>query len=221
MGETIEEKKQKLNHFYNFTFGMKKITKESLAQLFSDDASFDSLYSLRAKQLSSIHWTPLQIAIKAAQFLTAGSGENILDIGSGVGKFCIIAAHYFPDHNFHGVEQRKALVDEAIIAQNATESCNTKFIHGNFTELDTRPYSHFYFYNSFNENVFHYKPIDNLIDVSVALYESYLDHLYMMLEEKPSGTRLATYHWQLHHLPPAYKVVQDIPGQHLQFWIKF
>ncbi|WP_442589143.1 methyltransferase domain-containing protein [Pedobacter sp. AW31-3R] len=188
--------------------------------LFSSDAAFDSLYTLRAQQLSSIHWTPLKIALKAAQFLTEGPGNHILDIGSGVGKFCLIAAHYFPDHNFHGVEQRKTLIDEAIFAQNATDITNTTFIHTNFTELDTALYDHFYFYNSFSENIFHYKPIDNLIEASAQLYDSYLDHLYRMLEEKPPGTRLATYHWQHHQIPTAYKRVQHITGQDLKFWIK-
>lgn len=189
--------------------------------LFSSDAAFDSLYTLRAQQLSSIHWTPLKIALKAAQFLTEGSGNHILDIGSGVGKFCLIAAHYFPDHNFHGVEQRKTLIDEAIFAQNATGISNATFIHKNFTELDTVPYDHFYFYNSFSENIFHYKPIDNLIEASPQLYDSYLDHLYQMLEEKPPGTRLATYHWQQHQIPADYKRVQHITDQELKFWIKY
>lgn len=187
---------------------------------FLSDEAFDSLYTLRAQQLSSIHWTPLQIAIKAATFLTAGTGKHILDIGSGVGKFCIIAAHYFPDHVFYGVEQRKALINEAIIAQNATATTNVHFVYGNFTELETDNYDHFYFYNSFSENIFHYKPIDNLVDASAALYDSYIEHLHQVLEEKPPGTRLATFHCNDHQIPPNYKRVAHITGQQLKFWIK-
>lgn len=187
---------------------------------FLSDAAFDSLYSLRAQQLSSIHWTPLQVAIKAASFLTSGIGKNILDIGSGVGKFCIIGAHYFPEYNFYGVEQRKALIDEAIIAQNATSTTNAHFIHANFTELDSGQYDHFYFYNSFSENIFHYKPIDNLVDSSAAIYNSYLEHLQQMLEEKPSGTRLATFHCENDQIPISYKRQYHMTGQELKLWIK-
>lgn len=187
---------------------------------FLNDAIFDSLYSLRAQQLSSIHWTPIEIAKKAAAHLTAGSGKNILDIGSGVGKFCIVAAHFFPEFIFHGVEQRKTLVDEAIIAQNATNTLNVNFIHANFNELDMEHYDHFYFYNSFSENIFHYKPIDNLVDCSAEIYHEYLTQFYELLEDKPSGTRLATFHCPDNYIPSGYKPLRRITGESLVLWIK-
>jgi len=188
--------------------------------LFSSDAAFDSLYSLRAQQLSSMHWTPLNIAKKAAEHLSAGAGKAILDIGSGVGKFCLVAAHYFPGHFFYGVEQRKALIDEAIIAQNATYMCNVKFIHANFNELDMDQYDHFYFYNSFSENIVHYKPIDNLIQTSAEIYDEYLSQFYELLENKPPGTRLATFHCPDDYVPPAYKRSRHTTGEPLSLWIK-
>ena len=187
---------------------------------FSSDAAFDSLYTLRVQQLSSIHWTPIAIAKKAAAHLTAAGGKNILDIGSGAGKFCIVAGHFFPDFIFHGVEQRKALVDEAIIAQNATSTQNVKFIHANFNELDMEAYDHFYFYNSFRENIFHYKPIDNLINSSAAIYEEYITQFYELLEDKPAGTRLAAFHCPDDYVPPAYKRIKHITGESLSLWIK-
>jgi len=188
--------------------------------IFSSDAEFDSIYSLRARQLSSIHWTPLDIAKKAAEHLTNGNGKNILDIGSGVGKFCIVGAHYYKENMFHGIEQRKALHDEALIAQKTTDSQNTNFIYGNFTELDMDLYDHFYFYNSFSENIYHYKPIDNLVNASAELYYSYLDHFYSVLDDKPAGTRLATFHCQDHQIPPSYKRVKHITGEQLKLWVK-
>lgn len=187
---------------------------------FSSDAAFDNLYSLRAQQLSSIHWTPIDIAIKAATHLTGGKGRNIIDIGSGVGKFCLVAAHNFPDYIFHGVEQRKALVDEAIIAQNATKLINVNFIHANFNELNMDEYEHIYFYNSFSENLFHYKPIDNLINCSQDIYDEYLKMFYELLEDKPSGTRVATFHCSNEYIPPAYKRVNHMTGEALKLWIK-
>lgn len=187
---------------------------------FSSDAAFDTLYSLRVQQLSSIHWTPIEVAKKAAAHLTGGTGKNILDIGSGAGKFCIIAAHNFPDHFFYGVEQRRALIDEAIIAQNATNTLNAKFIHANFNELNMEPFDHFYFYNSFSENLFHYKPIDNLVQSSAAIYEEYLSQFYHLLESKPPGTRLATFHCPDGYVPPDYKRIRHSTGETLSLWIK-
>jgi cyclopropane fatty-acyl-phospholipid synthase-like methyltransferase len=187
---------------------------------FSSDAAFDTLYSLRAQQLSSMHWTPLEIAKRAAEHLTKGTGKHILDIGSGVGKFCIAAAYYFPGYTFYGVEQRKALIDEAIIAQNATNVSNVTFIHANFNELDMDQFDHFYFYNSFSENIVHYKPIDNLIQTSTEIYKEYLSQLYTLLEEKPPGTRLATYHCPNDYVPPAYKRLKYTTGDTLSLWLK-
>jgi len=187
---------------------------------FSSDIEFDALYSLRARQLSSIHWTPVEVAKRAAFHLSGGAGKNILDIGSGVGKFCLVAAYYFPEHFFSGVEQRKALVDEAIIAQNATNILNVNFIHANFNEINMDSYDHFYFYNSFSENLFHYKPIDNLISTSEEIYDEYLQQFYQLMEEKRSGTRLATFHCPDGYVPPAYKSVNHVTGDPLRLWIK-
>lgn len=188
--------------------------------IFSSDTEFDSMYSLRAQQLSSIHWTPIEVAKRAALHLCGGSGKNILDIGSGVGKFCIVAAHYFPDYIFYGVEQRKALVDEAIIAQKSTNTENVEFINGNFNSLRMDNYDHFYLYNSFSENLFHYKPIDNLISTSDEIYQEYLQQFYELLDDKQSGTRLATYYCPDGYVPPDYKSVKHITGDPLKLWIK-
>ena len=192
----------------------------TMDKTFTSDAEFDSLYSLRAQQLSAIHWTPIEIAKKAALHLCSGKGSDILDIGSGTGKFCLVAGHYFPDFNFTGVEQRKALVDEAIITQTATKVLNVKFIHANFNELDTDRYDHFYLYNSFSENLFHYKPIDNLVSTSVEIYNEYRNQFYELLENKPQGTRVATFHCPDGYLPADYKSVKYTSGDPLKLWIK-
>lgn len=191
-----------------------------MTDFFSSDAVFDLLYSLRAQQLSSIHWTPVEVAKRAAFHLTGGEGKNILDIGSGVGKFCLVAGHFFPAHVFHGVEQRKALVNEAIIAQKATGILNVNFTHANFNEIEMDSYDHFYFYNSFSENLFHYKPIDNLVSTSDEIYEEYLKQFYELLEDKQSGTRLATFYCPDGYVPPDYKHINHMPGDPLKLWIK-
>lgn len=188
--------------------------------LFSVDEAFDNLYSLRAKQLSSVHWTPVQIAREAAAFLCAGGGANILDIGSGVGKFCIVGAHYNPTFTFYGIEQRKSLTDEALFAQKATRLNNIKFTEGNFSEMDMDMYDHFYFYNSFMENLDFQKPIDNLISTSTEIFTAYNLQLQEMLDSRPAGTRLATYHTDQQLIPISYKKINYKTGDKLILWIK-
>ena len=60
------------------------------------DKHFNQLYPIAVQVMSERHWTPLHIAMQAASFLGERAGSKILDIGSGVGKFCLAAAVHHP-----------------------------------------------------------------------------------------------------------------------------
>src|SRR5258706_8089425 len=120
---------------------------------FNSDLQFDLLYPESIQRLARRHWTPLHVARMASGFLVTGEGIRILDIGSGVGKFCLSAAYYKPHSFFEGVEQRSGLIGHAETARDMLGLFNVAFIHGNFTQLDFKRYTHFYFYNSFFENL--------------------------------------------------------------------
>ena len=111
-----------------------------------NDAVFDLLYPERIRKLSREHWTPMGIAKKSAKFLAAEPGKKILDIGSGVGKFCFIGAHYSPEVSFYGIEQREELYQYALATRELTAAKNVNFIHGNFTQIDLADFDHFYFF---------------------------------------------------------------------------
>ena len=68
--------------------------------------AFDALYPPGIIALANRHWTPVAVARMAAQYLVSRPGEKILDIGSGVGKFCFVGAASTEGH-FTGVEQRE------------------------------------------------------------------------------------------------------------------
>lgn len=185
-----------------------------------DDSIFDSFFPERIKKISKVHWTPLAIAKKAASFLAPFPGSKILDIGSGIGKFCISAAHAFPDSEFHGVEQRKDLFDMAVEAQRRSELRNVRFLHGNFTEWNLEYYDSIYFYNAFAENLIDVARIDESIDYSPGLYAYYSNYLCKALENKASGTRLVTYHGYVHNIPLGYELVKQDLNKPLRMWIK-
>ena len=69
-----------------------------------NDTNFDQMYPIRIQKLSKMHWTPIEIANKAAKFLAYRPGIKVLDIGSGVGKFCLVGANNHPDVSFYGVQ---------------------------------------------------------------------------------------------------------------------
>ena len=132
---------------------------------FRKDAAFDTLYPLHIRNLSQLHWTSLDIALEASNFL-ASPGARVLDIGSGVGKFCIAAAVYHPNTQFFGIEQRKELFTFAKRAQEEVGVENVHFNYGNLMDLSYENYDHYYFYNSFYENIEPGSRIDNSVDTS-------------------------------------------------------
>lgn len=187
---------------------------------FLSDDRFDQLYATPIQALARKHWTQLEVAKKAAEFLSAERNAKILDIGSGVGKFCLAAAHYQPNAFYYGVEQRSNLIEQAEQAREALQLDNVSFIHGNFTQLDFRKYDHFYFYNSFFENIADSGQIDDSIAYSGELFNYYNRYLYRQLEKKPIGTRLVTFHSMDDEIPQGFHMVDSDINNLLKCWIK-
>jgi len=187
---------------------------------FSSDEQFHRLYPEPIQVLARRHWTPLSITQMMAQFLTPYPGSKVLDIGSGVGKFCLAAAYYRPGSFFYGVEQRKDLITHAEAARSRLGLQNVHFLHSNFAGLDFSAFDHFYFYNSFYENLVNTDKIDDKIPCSEVLYNRYNRQLYKKLQEMRSGTRLVTYHSMENKIPPSYYLVEAQADELLKFWIK-
>ncbi len=194
--------------------------KVNVTEWVSSDFQFDLLYPPSIQQLAHRHWTPLKAAIKAADYLAAEANVKILDIGSGVGKFCLAAALTKPNVFYYGIEQRKSLIGHADAAKEKLDINNVTFKQGNFTQIDFKQYDHFYFYNSFYENISGAHKIDNSIDYSYELYNYYNRYLYKELEKKPAGTRLVTYHGMEEEVPKGYLVEGTALNELLKFWIK-
>ena len=187
--------------------------------LFSSDVAFDWMYPEHFQLLSLKHWTPLAIARKAAEFL-AEPGARVLDIGSGIGKFCLAAGHYFPDTFFYGVEQRHELVWYAEEAKSYTQLANVNFIYANITQVNFKGFDHFYFYNSFYENIDPANQIDDTIEMSESLYTYYMQYLFQVLDQKPPGTRLVTYHISGKEVPTDFKLASISCNGLMKMWIK-
>lgn len=190
------------------------------ATWFNSDEQFHHLYPLAMQQLARRHWTSLSVAKNVVQFLTPTPGSRVLDIGSGVGKFCLTGAYHKPLDHFFGIEQRKELVEYSETAKNILRLKNAHFIHGNFTQLDFSQYDHFYFYNSFYEHLVNTDKIDENITYSESFYTYYSRQLYKKLEQMPAGTRLATFHTLEDKVPPGYYMAEAQLNNLLKFWIK-
>lgn len=190
-----------------------------LNEVFASDEAFDAQYAIHISALSAIHWTPLDVANVAASFLAPNAAARVLDIGSGVGKFCIAGAHYAPGH-FTGIEQRGNFVKAGtkVVQQLSMDRVTLK--HGNFMELDLREFSGIYFFNSFHENIVQDDALDQKVILSSELYEQYTGHLLRQLAGMPVGTRLATYWLSVTEIPACYREHGSYFSDLLKLWIK-
>ena len=187
---------------------------------FASDEVFNSLYPDHIREVAARHWTPLEVAKKASAFLATHPGAKVLDIGSGSGKFCFLAAHFYPAIQFTGIEQREDLVDLCNELGRKLKIDNVQFFHKNISDADLEPYDHFYFYNAFYENLPGTQKIDYKVFYSEKLYDYYNLYLYKQLNKKPEGTRLVTYHSLGNEVPPGYEVVNTDYAEFLKFWVK-
>jgi SAM-dependent methyltransferase len=183
------------------------------------DEEFDSIYSERIRKLASRHWTPVSVARQASEFLAERPGARTLDIGSGVGKFCMVAAAHTKG-SFVGVEQRGDLVEVANQLTSAHGVKNVKFIHTNITSVQFRNYDSFYFFNAFHENIALYGHIDDKLKGDLRLYDFYSFYIYEQFASLLPGARIVTYNSATDIVPATFRLVYSLKNDGLKFWEK-
>lgn len=191
-----------------------------IEKYFDNDEAIHNLYPKNISRMAARHWTPIRVIKEALAFLNTNNNCHILDIGSGAGKFCLIGAKHLPNVNFYGIEQRGYLVEQAKSIQEQLGLDNIAFMEGNFTTLDFKKFDHFYFFNSFWENLDDTDKIDDTIDYSETLYDYYVTYLRNALAEMPPGTRVVTYHSLLDEIPDSYRLVHTKDDGMLNFWTR-
>lgn len=160
-----------------------------------NDERFDEIYPSWAGRNSKSHWTPVQVAVRVADLLTEGQPRiKILDIGSGVGKFCLVGALASPRATFHGIEQRPHFVELAQRLSTHYRIARTSYFHADLATWDWRRYHAIYLYNPFQENRLPGLCLDRTVELEKRKYDSYVSITQDRLRQMPSGTRVATYH---------------------------
>lgn len=183
------------------------------------DEAFDEMYNKRLKKVSEFHFTPVEVARAAARFLVRMPGDQVLDIGAGAGKFCMVGASCAPGF-FVGVEQRKYLFQTAQKLAQTHQVEHVKFIHANITDIDFKSFDAVYFFNAFYENLFPNDPLDHAVALDKPLYQLYSQYVKDQLFQMPLGTRLATYFSFLDEVPDGYEIRETHFDGKLKFWEK-
>lgn len=164
-------------------------------------------------------FTPAEIAIKSAIWLSGKDKRKILDIGAGVGKFCAFAGKY-TNSKIIGIEMRPQLVTIAMQMLKVFKIRNAKVLHGNITDFEFSDFDAFYIYNPFHENIVQHLRMDDSILLSQDFYSAYVHHTLTQLSKAKAGTRLVTYHGNNYEVPGSYVVVEEHKGGELKFWVK-
>ena len=185
------------------------------------DAELDEfLYPKLIQDLSSVHWTPVEVARRASEWLAPKAGTRVLDIGSGVGKFCIVGACHTEGH-FTGVEHRESLVKQANRAMGKVQVKNITFLHADIISVDFSQFDSFYFYNPFFEHLAASLAIDREVELSNKQYKANEQHVLKELNNLKAGTRLVTYCSTDSVIPGSFELDRELSEEHgLRFWVK-
>ncbi len=183
------------------------------------DLAVDQLFPDELRDRSHQHWTPVEVAVRAAELLTARPRQRILDIGSGVGKVCLVGAAV-SDATWWGVEQDAVQIAAANCAAWALDlEHKTRFVHGDGARLSWAEFDGFYFYNPFSTLMLapHASPF-----VRYATIQRTLRRITQRLAAVPAGTRVVTYHGFGGPLPAGYtrQVHEPFGGGALELWVR-
>lgn len=184
---------------------------------------FDRIYPSMIRKLSSVHWTPVDVALRAAALLVTEEHTNVLDVGSGCGKFCIIGALTQQNGHFYGIEQRSYLNEIAKRTAKNLKLSNATFLDGNMVALDWSEFDAFYFFNPFYENrMLPFSRIDISVPANQYRYEFYVETALSKLAQLKKGTRVVTYHGLGANFPESYELhyQEHIGTSVLELWIK-
>jgi hypothetical protein len=187
------------------------------------DRTFDALLSSSARLASRRFWTPVDVVQRAAGWLEDAGAERLLDVGSGVGKFCIVGA-LSTGLDFVGVEKRALLVAEAeSLAARLEVKHRARFVNASFTPSLVDGYDSIYAFNPFAENL--YDPsetYDRDPSLRVDNYARELGVFEALMARAPVGCRIVTYHGCGARIPDSYELSRSehVGTNVLRLWTK-
>jgi len=190
---------------------------------FVADADFDRFLPEEHQRVSYRFWTPVGVSLRVTRWLSGAGAARVLDVGSGVGKFCVVGA-LASGMSFTGIEQRPHLVRAADeLAQRFGVSSRVNFVNGCLEAVDFRDFDALYFYNPFGENRFAVADqLDDSVEVTRRRFDRDVAEAEYLLERMPVGTRLATFNSFGGRVPDTYELVRaQLAGINvLRFWQK-
>jgi hypothetical protein len=186
------------------------------------DAELDALFPDELRDRSVLHWTPVDIARRAAALLAPSPGLRVLDVGAGIGKLCLVGAST-TDATWWGVEHDPVLVAAASHAAWALDlEHRVRFVRGDGSRIDWTSFDAFYFYNPFASLLLspHASPF-----LRYSILQSTQRRISHLLTTIRRGARIVTYYGLAgpgSRLPAGFTrtVSEPAGGDALELWIR-
>jgi predicted RNA methylase len=188
-----------------------------------DDEAFDRFLPVRLRMVSGMFWTPLAVAARTATWFAELGVVTVVDIGSGVGKFCVAAA-LGGGCRFTGLEQRPRLVTAAgRLARLFRVDDRVRFVAGILDPSTVPVADAYYLYNPFGENRFGPEAhLDEDVELGDERYRRDIAAVEHLLDRAPTGTYVVTYNGFGGRVPDGYiqiRVDRTLPNM-LRMWQK-
>lgn len=187
------------------------------------DSAFDSNFPAFHRALSGAHWTPVEAALIASRYACFKPGAKVLDVGSGVGKFCMLGSLFHPDSSFHGVEQRGTLVGIAKRVARKLAVPRATFAHANAENVDWSRFDSVYLFNPFWEHFDEKGRIDDAIPLHAEHFLRYLTMTREKLAQLRDGSRAVILNGFGAEMPPGFRLLasERVVGLDLHVWERF
>ncbi|MEZ4366108.1 MAG: hypothetical protein R2939_07445 [Kofleriaceae bacterium] len=166
------------------------------------DAEFDRVFPAAHRYRSSVHWTPVEVALRVGALLAPAPGGRVLDVGAGVGKACLLGA-LTTRLAWDGIERDARMVRTARMAARALGVAEqARFLEGDVASVDWSAYGGLYLYNPFAEALWAEQA--RLDEVQVPTYQADVAAAARKLAEVAVGTLVVTFHGFGGELPPGF-----------------
>lgn len=151
-------------------------------------------------------WSTVEDIIISIEHLK--KNHKILDIGSGIGKYCILGAMIYPDIQFVGIELSKRRFNISNEFKKRLNLENVKFVNADFCEVytDYLDFKSVYTYNPFDMGVYLKKLKTN--EIESLLMKKYRETLNEYLSSLQKGSLFYSNNVQQNY-PNCFKIKDD------------
>jgi SAM-dependent methyltransferase len=187
------------------------------------DAAFDRFLAAELREVSAHYWSPLRVVRQAAAWLRDIQVRDVVDVGSGAGKFCVAAA-LLTRCRFVGLEKRAALAEAAReLAETFGVGDRVTFVTGDLASSRVPAADAYYLFNPFGEYAFHSRRFaDPAATFTPEAQARDVEAATALLSRARPGTFVITLNGIGGPLPGSYEqldVARRLPGT-LRLWKK-